>query len=134
MMYLTRRFAFSSSHQLLSPHLDRQANLCAFGNCTNIHGHNYHLEVTVRGTVDPKTGFFCNVMELAAIVEELVVKPSDHRFLNEVALFQGATTTMENIATRIWAAIEPALAAKGMELYEVVVGETADHCAKLRKE
>jgi 6-pyruvoyltetrahydropterin/6-carboxytetrahydropterin synthase len=132
MMYLTRRFAFSSSHQLVSPHLDGPTMACTYGPCTNIHGHNYRLEVTVRGVVDPKTGFFCNVMELARIVEDLVVRHADHRFLNDVPLFQGMITTMENIAGRVWTTIEPALAGKGMELVEVLVAETDDHCARLR--
>ena len=134
MMYLTRRFAFSSCHRLESPDLDPAANACVYGPCTNLHGHNYRLDVTVRGTVDPKTGFFCNVMELAGIVEELVVKQADHRFLNEVPIFAGMIITMENLATRIWTVIEPRLAAKGMELYEVRVYETEDHGAILRKD
>lgn len=134
MMYLTRRFAFSSAHQLVSPQLDPAANQCAFGPCTNVHGHNYRLQVTVRGEVDPKTGFFCNVLEMAEIVERLVVKPADHHLLNEVPIFRGMITTMENLAARIWQVIEPALAAKGMELVEVQVGETEEHWATLRKE
>lgn len=134
MMYLSRRFAFSSSHRLHSGALDEAANQCVYGPCTNLHGHNYRLEVTVRGEVDPRTGFFCNVMELAAIVEELVVKPCDHRCLNDLPLFAGVTPTMENIATRVWAAIEPVLAAKGMQLHEVLVGETEEHCARLRRD
>jgi 6-pyruvoyltetrahydropterin/6-carboxytetrahydropterin synthase len=134
MMYLTRRFGFSSCHRLESPDLNAEAMACTYGPCTNIHGHNYRLEVTVRGTIDPKTGFFCNVMELAAIVDELIVKQADHRYLNEVPLFAGMITTMENLATRIWTVIEPALKAKGMELYEVMVAETDEHGARLRKE
>ncbi len=134
MLYLTRTFMFSSSHQLVSPDLDVDANQCAFGNCTNIHGHNYHLEVTVRGEADPKTGFFCNVLELKRLVDQLVVEPSDHRFLNDVPLYRGAITTMENLTQRIWGALEGALRAQGMDLYQVRLGETHEHWVSIRKD
>jgi 6-pyruvoyltetrahydropterin/6-carboxytetrahydropterin synthase len=134
MMYLTRRFMFSSSHRLHAPTLDAAANSCAFGICQNIHGHNYKLEVTVKGEVDPRTGFFCNVMELIELVDRLVVKRCDHQYLNDLDLFQGATTTMENIASGIWRVIEQPLLAKGMVLHEVQLGETDDHWARLRRD
>ena len=134
MMYLTRRFMFSASHRLHSAGIDAAANTCAFGICQNMHGHNYRLEVTVRGTVDPHTGFFCNVMDLVELVDRLVAKKCDHQYLNDLDLFQGVTTTMENLATRIWAAIEAPLQERGMDLYEVQLGETDDHWARLRKD
>ena len=133
MISLTRRFAFSASHRLHSTALDAPGNACTYGLCENIHGHNYRLEVTVRGAVDPKTGFFCNVMELAALVNRLVVEPCDHRYLNDLPLFTGAVTTMENLATRIWGAIEPALAGKGMTLTAVVLAETDEHWVRIEK-
>ncbi len=133
MISLTRRFAFSSSHRLHSTALDAPANACTYGLCENIHGHNYRLEVTVRGAVDPNTGFFCNVMELASLVNRLVVEPCDHRYLNDLPLFQGAVTTMENLATRIWGAIEPGLREKRMTLTAVLLAETDEHWVKLEK-
>lgn len=133
MISLTRRFAFSASHRLHSTALDAPGNACTYGLCENIHGHNYRLEVTVRGAVDPKTGFFCNVMELAALVNRLVVEPCDHRYLNDLPLFTGAVTTMENLATRIWGAIEPALLEKGMTLTAVVLAETDEHWVRIEK-
>ena len=134
MMYLTRRFMFSSSHRLHAPGLDASGNNCAFGICQNIHGHNYRLEVTVRGEVDPQTGFFCNVMDLMALVDRLVVKRCDHQYLNDLDLFQGVTTTMENLTARIWRELEGPLREQGMELHEVQLGETDDHWARLRKD
>ncbi len=134
MMYLTRRFGFSSSHRLYAQALDAAANSCAFGICQNIHGHNYRLEVTVRGEVDPQTGFFCNVMDLVSLVDGLVVKRCDHQYLNDLELFQGITTTMENLATRIWGAIDGPLRERGMELHEVLLGETDEHWARLRRD
>jgi 6-pyruvoyltetrahydropterin/6-carboxytetrahydropterin synthase len=132
MHYLTRRFSFSASHRLHSTTMDAAANTCAYGLCENIHGHNYRLEVTVKGTVDPKTGFFCNVMDLAAIVKRLVADPCEHQYLNDLPMFQGCVTTMENIAGRIWRTIEGELTAKGMTLVEVLVGETDENWVRLR--
>ncbi len=134
MMYLTRRFMFSASHRLHAAGIDAAANTCAFGICQNMHGHNYRLEVTVRGTVDPHTGFFCNVMELVELVDLLVTKKCDHQYLNDLELFRGVTTTMENLASCIWATIEAPLRERGMDLYEVQLGETDDHWARLRKD
>jgi 6-pyruvoyltetrahydropterin/6-carboxytetrahydropterin synthase len=134
MMLLTRRFAFSASHRLHSDQLDAQANACAYGMCQRIHGHNYRLEVTVSGAVDPTTGFFCNVLDLADLVRVRVTDPCEHQFLNDLPLFQGVVPTMENLATRIWAAIEAPLAAKGMRLVEVQLGETEEHWVRLRRD
>jgi 6-pyruvoyltetrahydropterin/6-carboxytetrahydropterin synthase len=134
MLTLTRRFAFSAAHRLHSTALDAQGNACTYGLCENIHGHNYRLEVTVTGAVDPKTGFFCNVLELTDIVKTLVVDPCEHRLLNDLPLFANTITTMEGIAQRIQAVITPALAEKGMQLVELLVGETEDHWVRIRVE
>ncbi len=134
MLYLTRRFAFSAAHRLDSAKLSKYENACEYGLCTNVHGHNYRLEVTVRGEPDAKTGFFCNVLTFAGIVNRLVVEPCEHRLLNEVPLFAGAHTTMEGLSQRIWQAIEPALRQSGMELTEVLLGETDEHWVRVRKE
>ncbi len=134
MIYLTRRFGFSAAHRLHSDQLSAVQNECAFGLCENVHGHNYRLEVTVAGDPDPKTGFFCNVLELTAIVKALVVDPCEHRLLNDVELFAGVVTTMEGLSGRIWQALAPALAAKGMRLHEVLLGETDEHWVRVKRE
>jgi 6-pyruvoyltetrahydropterin/6-carboxytetrahydropterin synthase len=135
MHYLTRRFQFSASHQLHNPALSAEANADAFGLCENVHGHNYRLEVTVRGTPDPETGFFCNVLDLKGIVDGLVADPCEHQFLNGIDLFEGVVpTTMEHLSQRIWQVVEPALAEKGMELHEILLAETDDNIVRLRKD
>jgi 6-pyruvoyltetrahydropterin/6-carboxytetrahydropterin synthase len=134
MHYLTRRFGFSASHRLHSTLLDASANTCTYGLCENIHGHNYRLEVTVKGEIDPRTGFFGNVMELAEIVKRLVVDPCEHQYLNDLPLFKGTTTTMENLASRIWSAIEPELKQRGFILSEVLLAETDENWVRLRGE
>jgi 6-pyruvoyltetrahydropterin/6-carboxytetrahydropterin synthase len=87
---------------------------------------------TVRGIVDPATGFFCNVMELTAIVQRLVVDRCEHRYLNDLPLFAGVVTTMENLASRIWQEIAPVLGQQGMTLVEVLLAETDEHWVRLR--
>jgi 6-pyruvoyltetrahydropterin/6-carboxytetrahydropterin synthase len=132
MMQLTRRFAFSASHRLHSDQLGAEANACAFGMCQRVHGHNYRMDVTVAGDVDPKTGFFCNVLDLATLVRERITDPCEHQYLNDLPLFRGVIPTMENIAQVVWREIEAPLAAKGMRLVEVRVGETDEHWVRLR--
>jgi 6-pyruvoyltetrahydropterin/6-carboxytetrahydropterin synthase len=134
MIYLTRRFAFSSSHRLHSTALSGEQNACTYGLCENIHGHNYRLEVTVSGERDPKTGFFCNVLELAEIVRKLVVEPCDHHFLNDLTMFSGVVTTMENLSSRIWEVLEKPLQGRGMTLSEVLLGETDEHWVRIRQD
>ncbi len=134
MHYLTRRFQFSASHSLCSDQLSEQAAEAAYGLCRNIHGHNYRLEVTVRGEIDPRTGFFGNVMHLKALVDELVTEPCEHRYLNDLPLFAGVITTMEGLSSRIWEVIEGPIAARGMELYEILLAETDDNVVRLRRE
>lgn len=130
---LTRRFAFSASHRLHSEALDAAQNARCYGLCENIHGHNYRLEVTVQGTVDPRTGFFCNVLELADIVQKLVVDHCEHQFLNDVPLFRGLIVTMENLAARTWQEIEKPLADRGMDVVELQLGEIEQHWVTLRR-
>ena len=134
MHYLTRRFMFSSSHKLESSQLSDEEQEACYGLCRNVHGHNYRLEVTVRGEIDPKTGFFCNVMDLKALVDELIVDPSEHQYLNDLPLFAETITSMEGLSSKIWQVIEGPLQAKGMELYEILLAETDDNMVRLRQE
>lgn len=133
MHYLTRRFIFSASHRLDSPALSEAEAEACFGLCRNVHGHNYRLEVTVRGEPDPRTGFFVNVLDLKRLVDELVVEPCEHRYLNDLPQFAGLITTMENLASRIWLLLEPAVAdLGGVELDEILLAETDDNIVRLR--
>lgn len=134
MHYLTRRFQFSSSHRLDSAAMDDDGNEACYGLCRNVHGHNYRLEITVCGEPDPKTGFFCNVMDLKALVDEHIVDPCEHQYLNDLPLFAGRITTMESLAARIWEVVEPLLGERGMRLHEVLLAETDDNVVRLRQD
>lgn len=105
MIYLTRKADFSSAHFYCNPAWSEEKNREVFGKCANAngHGHNYTLEVTVAGEVDPVTGFVVDLKLLKDILEEQVVSVYDHRHLNhEVPEFASVIPTTENIAVAIW--------------------------------
>src|SRR4051812_27083570 len=105
MVYLTRRAEFSASHFYYDPALSEAENQRIFGKCANRngHGHNYILEVTVKGEVDLRTGFVVDLKELKDIMNREVVDAMDHRHLNlEVPEFAKLIPTTENLAVVAW--------------------------------
>lgn len=109
---VTRRLHFSAGHRLHSPQLSEAENREVYGLCNNPsgHGHNYGLEVTVKGEVDPRTGYVIDLKRLKAVVEDVVLSDVDHANLNQdVEWMAGVIPTAENIAVRIWRRLEPAL-------------------------
>jgi 6-pyruvoyltetrahydropterin/6-carboxytetrahydropterin synthase len=110
MVYLTRKIEFSAAHLYHNPAFSAEENRRVFGKCNNPngHGHNYVLEVTVGGEMDPQTGMVLDLKELKEIMEREVMDRMDHRFLNyEVPELAGKIPTCENIATVIWQLLEP---------------------------
>jgi len=127
MIYLTRRADFSASHYYHDPKLSPEENERIFGKCANLngHGHNYTLEVTVKGEVDARTGFVVDLKELKDIMEREIVSAMDHRHLNkEVPEFARLIPTTENLAIVAWKRLEPAL--RVAKLHRVRVYETDD--------
>jgi len=127
MVYLTRKAEFSASHYYHSPHFTAEENRRIFGKCNNPngHGHNYMLEVTVRGEVDGRSGFVVDLKQLKEIMHREVIDVLDHRFLNkEVAEFQDRIPTTENLAVSIWNRIKPKM--DQAVLHRVRVYETPD--------
>lgn len=127
MIYLTRRADFSASHYYHNPEFSPEENQRVFGKCANLHGHghNYTLEVTVKGPVDAKTGFVVDLKDLKALIEREVTDAMDHRHLNkEVPEFQSLIPTTENLAIVIWKRLEPKL--KLATLHRVRVYEAED--------
>lgn len=109
-VYLTRKAEFSASHYYHNPALSAEENRRLFGKCNNPlgHGHNYLLEVTVKGQVDARSGFVLDLKELKEILNREVLEAMDHRFLNkEVPEFQEQIPTTENLAITIWKRLEP---------------------------
>lgn len=124
---VTRRLHFSAAHRLGREDWPDARNREVFGLCANPnwHGHNYDLEVTVEGSIDPETGYVLDLKILRELVEEQVVGDIDHRNLNlDVPWLAGVNPTTENLVVAIWGRIASGLPA-GVELKRVVLHETA---------
>jgi 6-pyruvoyltetrahydropterin/6-carboxytetrahydropterin synthase len=106
---VTRRVHFNAAHRLHNPALSDDENRRIFGLCNNpnYHGHNYELDVSVEGEIDPTTGFVVDLGLVRRIVEETVVAHLDHRNLNlDVPEFATANPTTENLVVVIWRRLE----------------------------
>jgi 6-pyruvoyltetrahydropterin/6-carboxytetrahydropterin synthase len=130
-MLITRRAEFSASHVCRLASLSDSQNRELFGEEANPngHGHNYILEVSVEGTPDPITGMIIDLKELKDVIEEEIVGPMDHRFLNyEVEPFSKVVPTTANLAKEIWRRLDLSLQRRfgGELLVRVRVFETPD--------
>lgn len=128
-MLLTRKAEFSASHVCANPAWTEERNHDVYGANANPngHGHNYVLEVTIEGDPDPVTGMVFDLRELKGILNEEVVEPMDHRFLNrEVPPFDALVPTTENIAMEIWRRLAGRIGRDGVKLRNVRLYETGD--------
>ncbi len=127
MVYLTRKTEFSASHYYHNPEFTPEENRKLFGKCNNPngHGHNYTLEITVKGEVNPKSGFVVDLKKLKEIMNREVIDALDHRFLNkEVPEFASQIPTTENLAVSIWKRMAAKL--NVAELHRVRLYETPE--------
>ena len=99
---MTRRSTFAAAHVLCRPDWSEEENRRVFGACAGDHGHNYVLEVTVAGRVDPETGMILNLKDLDRVIREAVISEVDHRHLNQVEFLGGVIPTAENLAVAFW--------------------------------
>jgi 6-pyruvoyltetrahydropterin/6-carboxytetrahydropterin synthase len=109
---VTRLVRFNAAHRVHNPALSDEENERLFGKCSNPnwHGHNYTLEVSLSGEIDPVTGFVINLAEVKRIVEEAYVDLVDHRNFNlDVPFMRGTNPTTENVVVACWRVLEPAL-------------------------
>ncbi len=114
MVYVTRRVDFSASHRLYNPTFSHEKNDEIFDKCNNVmgHGHNYILEVTVKGQPDPETGYVIDLKKLRDILAREIIDKVDHKHLNfDVEFLKGIIPTAENIAVTFWNIIEDKLPA-----------------------
>ena len=119
--YSTRRFTFSAGHRYTVDGWSGEQNERVFGRLTMPHGHNYTLDVTVRGPIDATTGMVIDLAELKAVVNEAVIQRFDHADLNADPAFRGRVPTTENIAIIVWDLLVPKLG--GERLWQVRVWE-----------
>ena len=127
MILLTRKAEFSASHYYWNESWSEEENVRKFGKCANRkgHGHNYTLEVTVKGEVDPRSGFVVDLKQLKEVMNREVLDAMDHRFLNkEVPEFFTQIPTTENLAIAVWQRLQPKL--KNASLHRVRIYETPD--------
>jgi len=132
--FLSIRTHFAAAHRLARPELSQAENEQIYGKCARPHGHghNYLLDVTVRGTIDPRTGMVCDLAVLQQLVNNLVVEPFDHTFLNkDVAHFAACVPTAENIALHIADLLTAPIAAAGASLHKVRLQESPNNAAEV---
>jgi 6-pyruvoyltetrahydropterin/6-carboxytetrahydropterin synthase len=106
--YLTRRYLFSASHRLHCDEMSPAENQAVYGKCNNPHGHghNYCVEVTVAGRVDPRTGMVCNLVDLDSFVNEKILERFGHQNLNTLPEFQETVPTTENLCVEVFDILE----------------------------
>ncbi len=130
MIYLTRRERFSAAHRLYNPALTEEENLAQFGACANPnwHGHNYILWLTVKGEVNPETGYVVDLKAISQLLKDEVVDKLDHKNINlEVEFMRDIIVSTENLAVAIWNKLEPHIKELGIELHCVKIEETENN-------
>ena len=129
---VTRRVHWNSAHRLYRPDWSDERNAEVFGPCANPHGHghNYEMDVTVEGPIDPETGYVLDLKVLKDLLEARVVGDLDHRNLNvEVPWLEGLNPTTENLIVAIWDRIADRMPA-GVTLHRIVLWETPRNFAE----
>ncbi len=132
---ISRKAHFNAAHRLYRKDWSFEKNDSVFGKCNNVnfHGHNYELIVSVKGEIDPETGYVMDIKLLSDIIKEEVEDPFDHKNLNiDVADFAELNPTAENIAVVIWNKIKMRI--KDNQELEVVLYETPRNFVTYRGE
>ena len=132
MIFLTRHEHFNAAHKLYNPAWTEEKNVAVFGKCANSnwHGHNYELIVTIKGEIDPDTGFLMDAKKLSQILQDYVTDKLDHRNLNlDVDFMLGKLASTENLAIAIWQQITPHLPTN-VKLHCVKLYETPRICVE----
>ncbi|MFQ3612543.1 MAG: 6-carboxytetrahydropterin synthase [Cyanobacteriota bacterium] len=132
--YLTVATHFSAAHRLALDHLSFEENSEIYGLCARPHGHghNYGLEVTVKGSIDPRTGMIVDLVALQQVIDHWVVKPFDHTFLNkDIEYFARVVPTAENIALRIQQLLTLPVRELGVQLHRVHLQESPNNSSEV---
>ena len=129
-VHITRRERFSAAHKLWREDWSDEDNFETFGKCANPnwHGHNYELFVTVKGPVNPETGFVADLKEIGHVLKSKVINQLDHKNINlDVDFMSGELSSTENLAIGIWDTISGDMNAMGCELHCVKIQETENN-------
>ncbi|MCD0487129.1 6-carboxytetrahydropterin synthase [Pedobacter sp. MC2016-14] len=130
MIYITRRESFNAAHKLSRADWSEDKNAEVFGKCANPnwHGHNYQLYVTVKGEINPETGFLVDLKWLKVLINTHVVDKLDHRNLNlDVDFMEGKLASTENLAIAIWEILQPLIEESGAYLHSIKIHETENN-------
>jgi 6-pyruvoyltetrahydropterin/6-carboxytetrahydropterin synthase len=126
LVYLTRIEHFNASHRLFCAGWTDAQNEAVFGKCANKngHGHNFVIEVTVKGKPDPETGFVVDLKKLKQVIHSYIINPLDHKNLNlDVPFLKDIQPSIENIAAVLWEQLLPHLPAE-VKLHKITLHET----------
>jgi 6-pyruvoyltetrahydropterin/6-carboxytetrahydropterin synthase len=132
--YLTTSAHFSAAHRLALADLSYEENCEIYGKCArpNGHGHNYRVEVTVKGEIDKRTGMLVNLAALQQAIAHHVIEPFDHSFLNkDIPYFMNVVPTAENIVIRICALLQQPIREAGATLHKVKLIESDNNSAEV---
>lgn len=130
MIYITRRERFNAAHKLYRQEWSNEQNLEIFGKCSNPnwHGHNYELYVTVKGEINPETGFVIDLKELKRIITVYVTNELDHRNINlDVDFMKGKMASTEVLAVTIFEVLKPHIENQGAILHSIKLYETENN-------
>jgi len=126
MIYVTRKASFSAAHRLFNPTFSDERNEAVFDKCNNPlgHGHNYVMEVTVRGLPDPLTGYVIDLKRLKDLLDELIIDKVDHKHLNyDVDFLRGIIPTVENLCVLFWQQLDGRLPSGDLHCIKVYESE-----------
>ena len=132
--YLTVNTHFSAAHRLAHVDLSFEENSEIFGKCARIngHGHNYHVDITVKGDIHPRTGMIVDLVALQETIDRLIIQPMDHSFLNkDVPYFERVVPTAENIAAYMVKTLQGPIADLGAQLYKVKLYESPNNACEV---
>lgn len=130
MIYITRKESFNAAHKLARPDWSEDQNIEVYGKCANPnwHGHNYQLFVTVKGEINPETGFLVDLKWLKNIINEHIIDKLDHRNLNlDVDFMKDKLASTENLAVAVWEQLIPHITAGGAILHSIKIYETENN-------
>ena len=128
---ITKKVEFSACHRLFNPDFTEEKNREVFGVCSNRngHGHNYELEVTVAGEVDPETGMILDLKRLEDILNQILIREVDHKNLNlDVPFLRGCIPTVEVLVMKFWERLEGRI--PGGRMRELVLYESRTNRAR----
>ena len=130
MLFITRKEHFNAAHKLYNPQWSEEKNAEIFGKCSNPnwHGHNYNLYVTVKGNINPDTGFIINLKDLSTVIRVEVCDKLDHKNLNlDVDFLKDVMTSTENVTIAIFNILAPKIKSLGAELHSIKLYETENN-------